>query len=382
MPATPALLLDPDALQRNLEAMAVSCRTAGVALRPHVKGHKSPALARRQLAAGAVGVAAATLGEAAAMLAGGVADVLLTSALPPARAADAVALAGAKGPRVATETGGQAADAVALAGANRPRVATETGGQAWAEGRGGLRVVVHDPALVAALAREAAAAGLGLEVLLDVDVGQRRGGVAPGAPALALAAAVEAAPALRLVGVQGYEGHLQAIAGLEERRAASGAAMELLAEWVAGLRDAGYAVPWVTTAGTGTAALAAPHPAVTEVQPGSYALMDAAYARVDGVGYEQAVWVEASVLAVLGPEEAIVDAGLKALSVDAGPAAVAPPRRARYEPAGDEHGRLTGALGGLRVGDRVRLVPSHADTTVLLHDAFHLPDGTQLAIAG
>jgi D-serine deaminase-like pyridoxal phosphate-dependent protein len=180
--------------------------------------------------------------------------------------------------------------------------------------------------------------------------------------------------------VQGYEGHLQALADPRERAARSGEAMAVLASCVAGLRDAGHAVPWVTTAGTGTALLAAEHPVVSEVQPGSYALMDAAYARVGGVAFTQAVWVAASVLAVLGPEEVIVDAGLKALSVDAG-FAVPAGLDATYEPAGDEHGRLTGALSRLAVGDVVRLVPAHTDTTVLLHRAFRLPDGTELPVA-
>lgn len=339
-PATPALLLDPEALERNLARMAATCAAAGVALRPHVKGHKSPDIARRQLAAGAAGIAAATLPEAAGMVAGGIGDVLVTSVLPPARAADAVALA---------------------ARAER------------------LVLVVHEPALVDALAREALAADASLDVLLDLDVGQRRGGVAPGAPARSLADAVREAPALALRGVQGYEGHLQAVAEEGERAAASAAAMELLAGCVAELREAGHAVGWVTTAGTGTAAFAAGHRVVSEVQPGSYALMDTAYARVGGVDFEQAVWVEASVLAVLGPAEVIVDAGLKALSGDMGPAGVAG-RAAAYAAAGDEHGRLTGELTGLRVGDRVRLVPSHADTTVLLHAAFALPDGGRLAV--
>lgn len=342
MPVTPALVLDPDVLGANIARMAERCAAAGVALRPHVKGPKCPAIARRQLAAGAVGVAAATLGEAAAMVDGGVGDVLLTTVLPPARAGDAVALAGR---------------------AER------------------LTLVVHDPALVAALGAAAVAAGAVLDVLLDLDVGQRRGGVAPGAPALALAATVEATAGLALRGVQGYEGHLQGIADPAARAAGSAGAMALLAGCVGELRGAGHDVGWVTTAGTGTAALAAAHPVVTEVQPGSYALMDAGYAQVGGVDFGQAVWVEASVLAVLGPDEVIVDAGHKALSGDLGPARVAPPLRAVYAPAGDEHGRLTGELEGLRVGDRVRLVPGHSDTTVLLHRAFHLPDGTALAIA-
>lgn len=162
---------------------------------------------------------------------------------------------------------------------------------------------------------------------------------------------------------------------------ASAGAMRVLEACVGELRAAGHAVPWVTTGGTGTALLAARSSVVTEVQPGSYALMDAAYARVDGVPFEQAVWVEASVLAVLGAREAIVDAGLKALSVDMGPARPVG-ITAEYAQAGDEHGRLTGELGGLAVGDRVRLVPSHADTTVGLHPAFTLPDGHRITVRG
>ncbi len=308
--ATPALLLDPDALGANLAAMAATCAAAGVALRPHVKGHKCAAIARRQLEAGAVGVATATLREAAAMVDGGVGDVLVTSVLPPARAADAVALA-------------LRAEHLAL--------------------------VVHDPALVGALGVAARGAETELGVLLDLDVGQRRGGVAPGSAARALADAVAAEPGLVLRGVQGYEGHLQGIADPGERAAGSAGAMALLGTEVDALRAAGHDVGWVTTGGTGTAALAAPHPAVTEVQPGSYALMDAAYARVGGVTFAQAVHVEASVLAVLSAQEVIVDAGTKALSTDAGPAVPAD-LDARYEPAGDEHGRLTGALAGLALG--------------------------------
>lgn len=363
MPVTPALVLDPAPLAANLGWMADLCQRADVALRPHVKGHKCPAIARQQVAAGAVGVAAATLDEAAAMLDGGVGDVLLTSVLPP----------------------GRAGDAVALARRNRPSSTTAIRGQARAQapaGReSGLTFVVHDPSLVAALAAAAAGAGVVLDVLLDVDVGQRRGGVAPGAPALALAAAVAATRSLRLCGVQGYEGHLQAICDPTARATASAEAMAVLEECVGGLRAAGHAVSWVTTAGTGTAAFAALHPVVTEVQPGSYALMDGSYAQVEALPFAQAVWVETSVLAVLSDEEVIVDAGLKALSVDMGPALVAPPMAAEYAPAGDEHGRLTGALAGLAVGDRMRLIPSHTDTTVLLHRAFALPDGTELAVA-
>lgn len=337
-PSTPCLVVDPALLTANLELQAARCAAAGVALRPHVKGHRSVAIAQRQLALGAVGVAAATLGEATTMVDGGVDDVLVTSVLPPARAADAVRLA------------------------HRARR---------------LTLVVHHPALVEALDEAAVRAGQSLEVLLDLDVGQRRGGVAPAA-AVALAAAVRGARRLRLVGVQGYEGHLQGILDERDRAVADAAAMTVLAETLTQLRQHGHTVEWVTTGGTGTADTAGAHPVVTEVQPGSYALMDATYARAEGVPYRQAVWLEASVLAVLGLDEVIIDAGLKALSTDMGPAQPAAPLRAAYAPAGDEHGRLTGDVAGLAVGDRVRLTPSHSDTTVALHPLLYATDGQPL----
>jgi 3-hydroxy-D-aspartate aldolase len=133
------------------------------------------------------------------------------------------------------------------------------------------------------------------------------------------------------------------------------------------LAAAGHPPGVVTGAGTGTHALALAAPGVvTEVQPGSYALMDATYAAATDGTFGQAVHVVTSVRSVRGPGEAIVDAGFKALSTDLGPARVAG-LDATWAPAGDEHGRLTGALGDLRAGDRVRLIPSHTDTTVRLY---------------
>ncbi len=335
---TPQLTLDPVLLEENLAAMQAVCAAAGVALRPHVKGHKSGWIARRQLAHGAVGVAAATLAEASTMVRAGIEDVLVTSVLSPRALPAAAALA---------------------------RQAQR------------LTLVVHTPELVRAL--DAVLTGP-LDVLVDLDVGQRRGGAPTVAAALAVARAVGEGRHVRLAGVQGYEGHLQAIAEPEERGAASRKAMARLDQVVEALRADGHPVPWVTTAGTGTAALAASHPVVSEVQPGSYALMDAAYARVGGMHFAQAVHVVAGVTAVLSSEEVIVDAGWKALSVDAGPAQVAGLAGTRYEPAGDEHGRVLGPVSHLVPGDEVRLIPSHTDTTTVLHEVFVLPDGERIAV--
>jgi len=330
-PSTPYLELDEAALERNLAAMAARCAAARTALRPHVKGHKAPAIAGRQVALGAAGVAVSTVDEAAAMHRAGLRDVLLTTPPAPRRVQEAAAL-------------------------------------------DGVAVVVHGPEVVAELDVAARARGRRIRVLLDVDVGQRRGGLTDPAAAVDAGRAAHAAGGLELLGVQGYDGHLQGIADPADRATGHGEAMARLDAVLDALQAAGLPTGWVTSAGTGTCALALAAPRVTEVQPGSYAVMDAAYARVGGVDFEQAVHVVTTVLAVLGPREAIVDAGWKSLSTDAGLPEVAR-REATWEPAGDEHGRLRGDLGDVRRGDELRLVPSHADTTIDLYGALHPAGG-------
>jgi D-serine deaminase-like pyridoxal phosphate-dependent protein len=303
------------------------CDAAGVALRPHVKGHRCAWIADRQRRAGAAGFAAATLEEAAGLLRAGLGDdVLLTSVAPPAGAAEIVAL----------------------------------------QRLGRLAVVADDPRLVAALAVRAREAGVTVPVLVDVDVGQGRGGVRSPEDAVTVAGAVAADDGVRLAGVQAYEGHLQ-LSGADAQRAGHGEAMARLRATLDALARAGHRIDLVTSAGTGTSSLAvAEGSPVTEVQPGSYALMDASYARVAGDTFAQAAHVHAAVRSVLGGDAVVVDAGLKAVSVDMGPAQVAG-RDATYEPAGDEHGLVRGDVAGLEPGGIVRLVPAHTDTTVRLH---------------
>ncbi|WP_354702448.1 D-threonine aldolase [Paraconexibacter sp. AEG42_29] len=325
---TPVLVADGEVLEGNIVAMQELAREHGVALRPHAKGHRAAWVAARQLTAGAVGVGVATLAEAAIFLEAGVGDVLLTTILPPGRAADAVALGGA----------------------------------------GALTVVVHTPELAAAFAAAADGAGVVLPVLVDVDVGQHRGGAPTPAAALAAADAIAAAPSLRMRGVQGYDGHLQGIADPVARADGHAGAMARLDAVLDVLAGAGHALDVVTTAGTATAPLAAVHPRVTELQPGSYALMDRAYAQIGGVAFAQAAFVLTTVTAVLGPGEVIVDAGSRAISSDLGLPQV-DGLDATWTVAGDEHGRITGEVGRLRPGDVLRLIPSHTDTTVVLHGA-------------
>ena len=329
---TPSLLLDLDKVERNLTAMSRLFATSRVKLRPHTKTHKVPILALRQIERGAIGVCCAKLGEAEVMAAGGVPDVLVT-----------------------TEVVGPLKLRRLLGVARQTRVTT----------------VVDDAGAAAQLSEAALAAGLRLRCLVDVNVGQNRTGVEPGEPALALAQQVVRLGGLELAGLQGYEGHLQHIVDSTERRAANARAMQLLSDTADLLATKGLPVEIVSTAGTGTGLFAAEWPRVTEIQPGSYVVMDSDYGRVQGLPFENALTVLASVVS-RRPNEAIVDAGTKCLSTDAGPAK---PRDldATYAHQGDEHGKLTFANGNpLALGDKLELIPSHCDTTINLHDRYYV----------
>ena len=330
---TPSVLVDLDAFERNVGVCLT--RLARVNVRPHLKTAKSPAVARLLIDAGARGVCVAKLSEAEVMLAGGIDDLLIT-----------------------TEIAGP------VKVARLARVAAE-----WPQAR--IRVVVDSAegasALDAALPRT-------LETLVDVNVGQDRCGVAPG-DALALADRVAALERLRLVGIQGYEGNLQHVRDAGERRRRCGESMARLESVAGWLRGGGHAVDVVSTGGTGTAEFCAEHEVVTEVQPGSFAFMDADYLDTGGVPYESSLAVISTVISHPAPERAVIDAGLKTLSNDCGPARLADAPGWSYEPAGDEHGRLSPTGSGdrraLAVGDRVTLIPSHIDTTVNLHDVVY-----------
>lgn len=218
-----------------------------------------------------------------------------------------------------------------------------------------------------------------VSVVIEVNVGQNRAGVAP-EDAPALARALRGFDRLRLVGVQGYEGLLQHVRSLDERRRLCDEAMERLAGAVEALRAEGEAIDVVTTGGTGTAEFCAAHEVVTEVQPGSFVFMDGDYLDTGGVPYEPALSALATVISRPAPDRAVVDAGLKTLSIDSGDARLLDAPGWSYSHAGDEHGVLTpaGDPCELHVGDRVSLLPSHIDTTVNLHDVLHVHRGGEI----
>jgi len=337
---TPALLVDLSAMERNIERLFASVRGSGVAVRPHLKTVKSPLLAQRLLAAGARGVCVAKLSEAELMLAAGIEDVLIT-----------------------TELAGEVKlqRLVALLARHRQ-----------------LKLVVDGARAADALERALAAADQRALVLIDLDVGQHRCGVLPGEPALELARHVAQLPHLRIVGVQGYEGHLQQLPDPGARARECARALQLLTDTARALRAAGHGIEIVTTGGTGTAELCARHPGVTEIQPGSFVFLDTSYRAIVGARYECALSVLATVISRPRAGEAVVDAGLKSLSTDSGFAAPKDLPGVSYRPAGDEHGILSwdpASAHTLEVGDRVELLPSHIDTTINLHDVYYARRG-------
>ena len=327
---TPALLLDLDRVERNLDAMASLVAPTAVKLRPHAKTHKTARIAQMQLDRGAIGICVAKLGEAEVLADGGIRDILITTEL------------------VGEE---KIRRLIALAARAAPTI------------------VVDDAAAANAISAAAAAAGARIDVLVDIDVGQHRTGTAPGSAAVALGKTVAAMPGLRLRGLQGYEGHVQHVVAVADRRAANAASMRLLCDTAAAFATAGLPTDIVTTGGTGTALFSAEFDAITDVQPGSYVVMDGQYGGVDGVRFENALTVFATVNSVR-ETWAVVDAGYKALSSDAGLPRVLDVN-AEFAFAGDEHGKLLFAgAPSVTLGTRVHILPSHCDTTVNLHDEF------------
>ncbi|HVL35839.1 MAG TPA: DSD1 family PLP-dependent enzyme [Burkholderiales bacterium] len=324
---TPALVIDLAAFERNLETLnrAVGGR---VRVRPHAKTHKCPEIARRQLAAGAVGVCCQKVSEAEALVEGGVRDVLVTNE---------------------------------IVGAPKLRRLAELAQHTR------LGVCVDDADNVRALA----ASGARLDVYLELEVGMRRCGVAPGAPALALARAVAQAPGLRFAGLHAYHGRAQHVRSLAERGTAIARAAEAVRATRALLAQNGIDCPIVTGAGSGTFMLEVQAGAWDEIQPGSYVFMDADYARNEWAAplprFEHALFVLTGVMSRPSPAVAIVDAGLKASSVDSGMPAVWNRPGLEYTHASDEHGWIEGAsLPPL--GEKLLLVPGHCDPTVNLYD--------------
>ncbi len=334
---TPALVLELDAFERNLRTLADAVRGRGVRVRTHAKTHKCPEVAKRQMALGAVGACCQKVSEAEALVEGGIGDVLVTNEV----------VGDAKLER--------------LAGLAR---------------HASLGVCVDDAGNVKALDAAAGRAGSTLDVYVELEVGMNRCGIAPGEPALALARAVAFSRHLRFAGLQAYQGRAQHVRSLQERRALVQQAAAAVRETRALLDKNGIACPIVTGAGSGTFMLEIETGAWDEIQPGSYAFMDVDYGKNEWSAplprFEHALFVLTTVMSRPGARRAVVDAGLKASSVDSGMPAVWQRPGVAYARASDEHGVLEIADGTTppALGEKLLLVPGHCDPTINLYDCY------------
>lgn len=346
---TPALLLDADRFEASLDGLAHMASFAGMGVRPHAKSHKCAEIGRRQMAAGALGIACAKPGELLALFEAGLTKLMLTAPVSSRLKIDRLTAASARGLD--------------------------------------LIVVADRPDLVAAFGASARAAGTEIGVLVDIDTGLGRTGVTVPDEAVALARQIADTPGLRYAGVQAYAGKVQHVFDHEERRAANAVANARLMPILAALRAAGLAPGIVSGGGTGSHLLDFEDHILTEVQAGSYVLMDEGYRPVDlhGTGervFDFAMLVLVSVIGHSANGEAITDAGSKSFAVD-GPQ----PRAYRdgveigtIAWAGDEFGRVKthDGIAPPPAGARLECTVPHCDPTTNLHDFIHLVRGDTL----
>lgn len=336
---TPALVLDLATFERNLDRLQARARAAGVALRPHAKAHKCPAIALAQLQRGAVGICCQKVSEALPFLQAGITDIHISNqTVGPAKAALLAQLA--------------------------------------LHGR--FSVCIDHASQVAALAQATAATGSRLDVLVEINIGQDRCGVADATAVLRLLDALAPHGQLRFKGLQAYHGGVQHVRGHTQRRDAAQRAAARTASIVAALAQAGVACATVTGGGSGSVEFDLTSGVYTELQPGSYVFMDGDYNRneyTDALRFEQSLFIASTVMSVGNGERIVLDAGLKSIAVDSGLPGLwqhgAQSLTLVYAAANDEHGIVhTRAPGDAHpaLGSQLLLVPGHCDPTLNLHD--------------
>lgn len=333
---TPALILDLDVVETNIRTMADYFAARPPKLRPHFKTPKTPEIARRQLAAGAIGITAAKVGEV---------EVLARAGLGPVLLANQIA-------------GGQKIDRLFAAASKVEVIAT-----------------VESEFNIGELEAGSARASHELQVIIEVDTGMHRCGAESPQETVEIARRLSRGP-LRYRGIMGYEGHAVLLPDREKRIATATAALSRLSEHVEALRRAGLPPEIVSAGGTGTYDIAGNWPDVTEVQAGSYVFMDGAYRIVRPDLGQPALTLLTTVISRRG-DHAITDAGMKALSNEFGApmGKDLPVKAARLS---EEHGHL--AAGDLEIapGSKIELIPSHGDTTINLHSEYYVVRGDEV----
>jgi len=329
---TPSLLLEADALHANLTQMAGYFANRPCQLRPHFKSHKCTHIARLQMQAGAVGITCAKLGEAEVLAEAGIRDILIANQIVgPIKIARLVALAT----------------------------------------KACLLVAVDAPENIRMLAQAAAAAGVEIGVLVEVDIGMKRCGVPPGTAALELVRLVNSLPGLKFHGLQGYEGHIVDLRDLAERTEKVQAALQPLIETRRLIERAGIPVKIVSGGGTGSYTITGNYPGMDEVQAGSYAGMDWWYADIRPE-FRQALSILATVISRPAEHLAIIDVGRKGIGGEFGPPRVKNLPGATIASFGSEEHTVIALPPGsrVRVGDQLEIIPSHGCTTANLYREF------------
>lgn len=331
---TPALLLDLDAFEENLRTMQALAEQHGVALRPHAKAHKCPEISLRQIALGAHGICCQKVTEAEPFVRAGIADILISNEV----------------------VGRQKLALLA-------RLAADVR----------VTVCVDHPEALAALSAALDAAQSAVDVLVEVDIGQKRCGVQSPEELVALARDVARLPNVRFAGIQAYHGGLQHKRSFEQRRSAAEKGAKLTARYVDALRRAGFACEVVTGGGTGSADFDAASGVYTELQPGSYAFMDADYGAMEWgemTSFRHALFLLGTVISVPTADRAVLDVGLKSTTAESGLPRVWGRDGLECMALNDEHCIVMAQAPQARpaLGDRLLLVPGHCDPTFNLHD--------------
>jgi 3-hydroxy-D-aspartate aldolase len=336
---TPCLILDLDALERNIRKMGEYAQAHGMRHRSHGKMHKSVDVQKLQeRLGGAAGVCCQKVSEAEVFASGGIGDILVSNEVRDPAKIDRLARLPKFGSRIS--------------------------------------VCVDDIANVAELAAAARKHGTRLECLVEIDCGQGRCGVATPAAAIRIATAIDAAPPLKFGGIQAYHGAMQHLESYRDRSARLDDAIAVVRDVVAALRSAGLPPAIVTGGGTGSYRFESNSGVYNELQCGSYAFMDADYGRIrdihgnriDEGEWDNALFVLTSVMSQAKPDQAVCDAGLKSLSIDSGLPLVHGRHDVSYTNASDEHGVIDDPHGALRINEKLKLVPGHCDPTCNLHD--------------
>jgi len=336
---TPCLILDLDALERNIRKMGEYAKAHGMRHRSHGKMHKSVDVQMlQQRLGGVVGVCCQKVSEAEVFARGGIADILVSNEVRDAAKIDRLARLPKLGSRIT--------------------------------------VCIDDVANVAELSAAAQKHGTTLECLVEIDCGARRCGVGTGVVATEIAKAIDAAPALKYSGIQAYQGAVQHLESYQDRSAKLDDAIAIVKDVVAALQAAGLKPEIVSGGGTGSYQFESHSGVYNELQCGSYAFMDADYGsirdvhgnRIDQVEWENALFILTSVMSHAKPGQAVCDAGLKVQSLDSGLPVIHGRNDVKYINASDEHGVIEDLHGVLRINEKLKLIPGHCDPTCNLHD--------------